>query len=327
MHSPNSSQPREPAAVGSWTPATLLLHHSRTPSKVTGGPRLFPASPWVPLKMSPFDSWGLFMAFLALLCCPGSGKEAFEKPTWTKQLVVESGRSQVINCSASCTQPENSGLETTVSKKLLKEGAQWKLYEVNVSQDTILLCYFTCFGRQEIKRFNISVFSPPKQVLLTLQPTFVTVGTWFTIECRVPSVAPFETLTITLLRGSEILYNETLRGTTPSPQEAIVTHNTTALRKDGHHNFTCQAKMDLQSRGGHLIHRVSDPQVLEVYEPFQDSQMAIIIAVVSVLLFLFVASVLLCFVLGEHWRQRRTGSYMVQAVQRRLRWCYQAQLA
>lgn len=36
MHSPNSSQPREPAAVGSWTPATLLLHHSRTPSKVTG---------------------------------------------------------------------------------------------------------------------------------------------------------------------------------------------------------------------------------------------------------------------------------------------------
>lgn len=257
----------------------------------------------------------------------GSGKEAFEKPTWTKQLVVESGRSQVINCSASCTQPENSGLETTVSKKLLKEGAQWKLYEVNVSQDTILLCYFTCFGRQEIKRFNISVFSPPKQVLLTLQPTFVTVGTWFTIECRVPSVAPFETLTITLLRGSEILYNETLRGTTPSPQEAIVTHNTTALRKDGHHNFTCQAKMDLQSRGGHLIHRVSDPQVLEVYEPFQDSQMAIIIAVVSVLLFLFVASVLLCFVLGEHWRQRRTGSYMVQAVQRRLRCCYQAQLA
>lgn len=102
-------------------------------------------------------------------------------------------------------------------------------------------------------------------MLLTLQPTFVTVGTWFTIECRVPSVAPFETLTITLLRGSEILYNETLRGTTPSPQEAIVTHNTTALRKDGHHNFTCQAKMDLQSRGGHLIHRVSDPQVLEVY--------------------------------------------------------------
>lgn len=69
------------------------------------------------------------------------------------------------------------------------------------------------------------------------------------------------------------------------------------------------------------------PLLSPLAEPFQDSQMAIIIAVVSVLLFLFVASVLLCFVLGEHWRQRRTGSYMVQAVQRRLRCCYQAQLA
>uniref|UniRef100_A0A8C3YR54 Intercellular adhesion molecule 2 n=1 Tax=Catagonus wagneri TaxID=51154 RepID=A0A8C3YR54_9CETA len=246
--------------------------------------------------MTPFGSWGLLMAFLALLCCPGCGEEASEVAMWTEQLV------------------------TTFSKHLLDEKPQWKLYEINVSQDTTVLCYFTCSGRQEIKRFNISVFYPPKQVLLKLQPTFVTIGRWFTIECRVPSVAPLEALTVTLLRGSEILYSEALRGTTLSPQEAIVIHNATAHREDGHHDFSCQAEMDLQSRGGSLIHRVSEPQALEVYEPVQDNQMVIIITVVSVLLFLFVTSVLLCFVFSQQWYQRRTGTYGVQAAWRRLRW-------
>lgn len=59
-------------------------------------------------------------------------------------------------------------------------------------------------------------------------------------------------------------------------------------------------------------------------EPQQDKQMVIIIAVVSVLLFLFVTSVLLCFVFGEQWHQRRRGSYGVQAAWRRLRRAYRA---
>lgn len=105
---------------------------------------------------------------------------------------------------------------------------------------------------------------PPKQVLLTLSPTSVAVGTLFTIECRVPAVAPLECLTVTLLRGTEILCNQTFVGTTLSPQDAVVTHNSTAHREDGLYNFSCEAQMDLRSRGDGLVHRVSDPQRLEV---------------------------------------------------------------
>lgn len=53
-------------------------------------------------------------------------------------------------------------------------------------------------------------------------------------------------------------------------------------------------------------------------EPMQDNQMVIIIVVVSILLFLFVTSVLLCFILGQHWHRRRTGTYGVLAAWRRL---------
>ncbi|XP_024616475.1 intercellular adhesion molecule 2 isoform X3 [Neophocaena asiaeorientalis asiaeorientalis] len=247
-----------------------------------------PCEPWTPLEMSPFDGWGLLSAFLALLCCTGSGEEAFEVRMWPEQLMVESGESRVINCSTTCTQPNTGGLETTLHKTLLEE------------QD------------------------PPKQVLLKLWPTLVAVGRSFTIQCRVPSVAPLEGLTVTLLHGSEIVYSQTFVGTTLSPQEAMVTHNTTAHREDDRRNFSCRAEMDLRSRGGDLVHSVSDPQALDVYEPAQDSQVVAIITVVSVLLFLFVTSVLLCFVFGQQWHQRRTGTYGVQAAWRRLRWAYRA---
>lgn len=63
-------------------------------------------------------------------------------------------------------------------------------------------------------------------------------------------------------------------------------------------------------------------------EPKEDNQMVIIITVVSVLLLLFVTSVLLCFIFGQQWRQRRSGAYGVQEAWRRvlgLRRSYQAQ--
>nr|XP_020760716.1 intercellular adhesion molecule 2-like isoform X2 [Odocoileus virginianus texanus] len=231
------------------------------------------------------------------VCCPvfsvlpGSGEKAFEGP---KQLMVGSGEFQFINCTASCTDPKRLVLETALNKTLLESQTQWKLFKVyNISKDEELLCSSTCGGKQETKVFHITVFYPPKQVLLTLSPTTVAVGTLFTIECRVPAVAPLECLNVTLLRGTEILCNQTFVGTTLSPQDAVVTHNTTAHREDGLYNFSCEAQMDMRSCGGGLVHRVSDPQRLEVKEPVPNNQMRTIIIIVVVLLVLLVTSVLL----------------------------------
>ncbi|XDB61446.1 hypothetical protein AB1E18_014803 [Capra hircus] len=242
----------------------------------------------------------------------GSGEEEFEVPKEPKHRMVGSGEFQVINCTASCTDPEKLVLETALHKTLLEGQAQWKLFKVvNISENVELMCSFTCGGRQETKVFIVTVFYPPKQVLLTLWPTSVAAGTLFTIECRVPAVAPLEGLTVTLLRGTEILYNQTIVGTAPSPQDALVSHKTTAHSEDGHHNFSCEAQMDLRSHGGGLVHRVSDPQRLEVKEPEPKTQMVIIIAVVIVLLLVFVTFVFLCFVFSQKWHRGRTGHYPV----------------
>lgn len=78
---------------------------------------------------------------------------------YPEQLVVEPGGSQVVNCSTSCANPNTGGLETTLSKTLIQSKPQWKQFLVsNISQDTVVHCYFSCFGSQKLKSLNVSVF-------------------------------------------------------------------------------------------------------------------------------------------------------------------------
>uniref|UniRef100_A0A2R9BBW2 Intercellular adhesion molecule 2 n=1 Tax=Pan paniscus TaxID=9597 RepID=A0A2R9BBW2_PANPA len=245
--------------------------------------------------MSSFSYRTLTVALFALICCPGSDEKVFEVHVRPKKLA------------------------TSLDKILLDEQAQWKHYLVsNISHDTVLQCHFTCSGKQESMNSNVSVYQPPRQVILTLQPTLVAVGKSFTIECRVPTVEPLDSLTLFLFRGNETLHYETFGKAAPALQEATVTFNSTADRDDGHRNFSCLAVLDLMSRGGNIFHKHSAPKMLEIYEPVSDSQMVIIVTVVSVLLSLFVTSVLLCFIFGQHLRQQRMGTYGVRAAWRRL---------
>nr|XP_027802015.1 intercellular adhesion molecule 2 isoform X1 [Marmota flaviventris]XP_027802017.1 intercellular adhesion molecule 2 isoform X1 [Marmota flaviventris] len=269
--------------------------------------------------MSSLGRWGLHAALLALLCCSESGEAAFEVHIWPERLVVENGGSRTVNCSTSCANPDTGGLETTLEKTLLEDQPRWKSFWIsNVSWDSVLFCYFTCAGEQQSKSLNVSMYQFPQQIILQLQPVWVTLGKPFTIECRVSAVKPLESLTLTLLRGKETLHSQTFNGGATDPQEARVTFNSTASKEDGLLNFSCQAELDLRSRGGDILRNISENKVLQVYEPPPENQMVIIVTVVSVLLFLFVMSVLLCFVFGQHWRQRRMGTYGVRAAWRRL---------
>ncbi|XP_048222776.1 intercellular adhesion molecule 2 isoform X2 [Perognathus longimembris pacificus] len=269
--------------------------------------------------MSLFGFWSLLTALLILLCCPGSGEQEFEVYMWPEKLAVEMRGSMEVNCSTSCPEPDKKGLETALEKTVIEDHQQWQQFLIsNVSQDTVLYCYFICAGKQQSKNASVSVYQRPTQVTLKLTPSRVVVGKPFTIECRAPAVKPLQSLTLTLLHGKEVLQNQTFGGAVPTSQEAATTFNSTAQREDGLLNFSCRAELDLRSLGGSLFHSISEPQTLEVYEPVQDNQMVIVITVVSVLLFLFVTSVLLCFVLGQHLHQRRTGTYGVLAAWRRL---------
>lgn len=270
--------------------------------------------------MSSFACWNLSLTLLVLFCSPGSGEKSFEVYISSEKQIVEATESWKVNCSTSCAAPDTGGLETPTDKMMLEEHPhrKWIQFLVsNITGDTVFFCHFTCSGKQQAESLNIRVYQPPTQVTLKLQPPRVFVGEAFTIECKVSPVKPLDSLTLSLLRGRETLKNQTFGGAETVPQEAIATFNSTALKKDDL-NFSCQAELDLRPHGGQIFRSISESQILEVYEPKQDNQMVIIIVVVSILLFLFVTSVLLCFILGQHWHRRRTGTYGVLAAWRRL---------
>lgn len=267
--------------------------------------------------MSSFACRSLPVTLLTLLCCSGSGEKAFEVHVSSEKQIVEATGSLKVNCSTSCENPQVGGLETTLSKKVLEEHprGKWKQFLVlNISQDTSLLCHFTCAEKQHSEHLNVRVYKPPAQVTLKLQPSWVFVGGAFTIECTAEAVKPLESLTLSLLHGRETLQNQTFGG---AESTATAIFNRTALTKDSL-NFSCQAELDLRPHGGYIIRTTSEYQILEVFEHTNGNQMAIIIVVVSILLFLFVTSVLLCFILGHHWHRRRTGTYGVLAAWMRL---------
>lgn len=233
----------------------------------------------------------------------------------SEKQIVEVAGSLKVNCSTSCENPQVGGLETTLSKKVLEEHPQgkWKQFLVsNISQDTRLLCHFTCAEKQHSEHLNVRVYKPPAQVTLKLQSSQVYVGETFTIECTAEAVKPLESLTLSLLHNGEILQNQTFGG---AESNATAIFNRTALTKDCL-SLSCQAELDLRPHGGHIIRNTSKPQTLQVIE--RSNGWLIIIIVVSILLFLFVTSVLLCFILGHHWHKRRTGTYGVLAAWMRL---------
>lgn len=74
-------------------------------------------------------------------------------------LLVGSGEFQVINFTASCTDPKKLVLETALHKTFLEDQAQWKLFKViSISKNMELMCSFICGGKEGMKVFNITVF-------------------------------------------------------------------------------------------------------------------------------------------------------------------------
>lgn len=213
--------------------------------------------------MSSFACRSLPVTLLTLLCCSGSGEQAFEVHVSSEKQIVEATGSLKVNCSTSCENPQVGGLETTLSKKVLEEHprGKWKQFLVlNISQDTSLLCHFTCAEKQHSEHLNVRVYKPPAQVTLKLQPSQVFVGEAFTIECTAEAVKPLESLTLSLLHDREILQNQTFGG---AESNVTAIFNRTAVTTDSL-NLSCQAELDLRPHGGFIIHRTSKPQILKV---------------------------------------------------------------
>lgn len=106
---------------------------------------------------------------------------------------------------------------------------------------------------------------PPEQVILDLQPEWVAMDEAFTVKCHVPTVAPLENLTLTLLQGDQELHRKAFMGFSVASQRAEVTVSVRAQRENDRCNFSCHAELDLSLQGGGLFHSSSAIKELRIF--------------------------------------------------------------
>ncbi|XP_002719246.2 intercellular adhesion molecule 1 isoform X2 [Oryctolagus cuniculus] len=210
-----------------------------------------------------FGVWGR----LASLPRPGSSEELFEVSLWPNQTLVEFGQPLMVNCSTTCPEPGPGGIETLLKKTQVDKGPQWKEFLLeDVTENSVLQCFFSCAGIQKDTSLGITVYKPPERVILELQPAWVAVDEAFTVKCHVPSVAPLENLTLTLLQGNQELHRKNFLNLALASQRAEVTISVRAKRENDRCNFSCHAELDLSSQGGGLLNGSSAIKVLRIFE-------------------------------------------------------------
>ncbi|XP_036050538.1 intercellular adhesion molecule 5 [Onychomys torridus] len=224
------------------------------------------------MKMLLLGIWIL----LALKPCPGTTEELFEVSVWPHQALVEFGQSLTVNCSTTCPDPGPSGIETSFKKSQLGKGPQWKEFLLeDVMENSVLQCFFSCAGVQKDTTLPITIYQPPEQVILDLQPEWVAMDEAFTVKCHVPSVAPLQNLTLTLLQGDQELYRKDFTSLSTPSQRAEVTVNVRAQRESDRSNFSCRAELDLSPQGGGLFHGSSATKELRIFEFSQSPQIGV----------------------------------------------------
>lgn len=108
-------------------------------------------------------------------------------------------------------------------------------------------------------------------MILDLQPEWVTVDEAVIVKCHVPSVAPLQSLTLTLLEDDQELHRKDFLSLSLVSQRAEVTVSVRAHRENDRHNFSCRAELDLSPQGGGLFHGSSATKQLRIFGESESS--------------------------------------------------------
>lgn len=166
-----------------------------------------------------------------------------------------------VNCSASCDQHADLGLETHLTKKQVASGFNWVTYELSgIEEDSTSICFSNCHSEQTQTSMSVTVYSFPEHVELEPLPHWQPVGENLTLHCQVKGGRPQTHLSVMLLRGEELLIQQPAVG---EPAEVMAT--VLAGRDDHGTNFSCRTELNLQSQGLGLFQNSSVPRQLRTF--------------------------------------------------------------
>ncbi|XP_058381726.1 intercellular adhesion molecule 4 [Diceros bicornis minor] len=193
---------------------------------------------------------------------PGGSSPA---PFWVRIspefAAVRPGSSVWLNCSSSCPLPDGSSLRTQLRRGQTLNGTGWVSYQLLDVRawSSDVLCLVTCAGETRRATARINAYKEPGSVIL--EPP-VLVGSEYTLRCHVTHVFPVGFLVVTLRRGGQVIYSESLeRFKGLGLANVTLTHAFRARPHDLWQPVTCHARLNLD---GLVVRSSSAPITLPV---------------------------------------------------------------
>lgn len=159
----------------------------------------------------------------------------------SSQVFVPFGESVLLNCSTPF--PNETSYDTRLQKSNPIRGPNWYAVEVVVDdwENSTAYCIFKDIESPTI----VMAYALPSNVTVNLQ-TRMEEGKDYTITCMVHEVAPFEYLTINIIRGTDVINSHLFDGPhVVNKRTARHAYTFTANRSDHLMNFSCEAVLRL----------------------------------------------------------------------------------
>uniref|UniRef100_A0A8D1LBP3 Intercellular adhesion molecule N-terminal domain-containing protein n=1 Tax=Sus scrofa TaxID=9823 RepID=A0A8D1LBP3_PIG len=175
---------------------------------------------------------------------------------------VPPGGSVWLNCSSSCPQPEGSSLHTELRRGETLSGPRWVSYQLLDVRawSSDVHCFVTCAGETRGATARITAYKQPRSVIL--EPP-VLAGGEYTLRCHVTHVFPVGFLVVTLRRGGQVIYSESLkRFTSLHLANVTLTYALSVRPGDFGQPVTCHARLNLD---GLVVLSSSAPMTLPVF--------------------------------------------------------------
>ncbi|CAH6855944.1 intercellular adhesion molecule 1 [Phodopus roborovskii] len=215
--------------------------------------------------MAPRSARPTLPQLLALVAVVIPGPGGAQVSIHPKEAFLPRGASMWVNCSSSCSKSHNLGLETQWPKVELDHGHNWKLFELSdIEEDSNPLCFENCGPTQSSASATIILYSFPERVELDPLPAWQPVGKNLTLRCMVDGGTPRNQLSVKLLRGEEVLHQESVDVDSMNPKE--ITTTVLASRDDHGANFSCRTELDLRPQGLALFPNVSMVRQLRTFD-------------------------------------------------------------
>ncbi|OCT90391.1 intercellular adhesion molecule 5 [Xenopus laevis] len=192
----------------------------------------------------------LAIVFMFGICCADASQKTCQGNAGNRDVYAPFGSWLPLNCTHNCSL---AGWESRLTKRNVSKGPGWISVQVEVGTGEVvndwrasnISCTVLSNGNSVDNVVKVIPYEIPGLVTADMEDNLEE-GKSYNVTCTVHGVAPIQNLMVTVLRGEEVIHQETFEDDSRVGNiTQVVTYPITAQRSDNMKNYSCQATLAL----------------------------------------------------------------------------------